>query len=245
MKFLAPVLMLTILAACNGSGKGNSKGLVSREFVQTPVGRAERGMVVRETTQGTTLNISYEASEEVNVSIGSASGTTTKVLVAILGDKLYFLEEEAGVERESAMITTEKAPTQREIDQAMSQPGSARVGDRYVTQSPGELETETHGEGANLVTVTATNVYSSSLSATNFYCDRIFSYGMNNIQVRKSGITTVLGNTSANTITSCLPKLDRDQLKDFDLSNVEFCDDADEKECVSNQDMSFLTADIQ
>lgn len=68
---------------------------------------------------------------------------------------------------------------------------------------------------------------------------------MNNIQVRKNGITTVLGNTSANTITSCLPKLDRDQLKDFDLSNVEFCDDADEKECVSNQDMSFLTADIQ
>lgn len=237
MKIISSVLMLAVLVSCSEGGSGSGMKNVSRDFLQTPIGHVERGMIINETQTGTSLQTNISAENDYTAEVSPLTTTRSKVLVAIKGAKLFFLEREDN----RNTVRTENVPTQAEIDQALSAPGYTRVNGRLNYSSPGEAETDEQGN----MTLSYTRQVIGSFSLTNYFCDVSFTYNQNNIVMTKNGVSTNIGSSSSLNQTSCDGKLSKDELKALDLRTVEFCDDAADKGCVQDQNMMELISDLQ
>lgn len=144
------------------------------------MGRLDRGMVINEVRNGTTIQYSHGPDGEIKVSIEPSSDTEVKTLLAIRGDKLYFLSQ---MDDQKPFVLTEKIISQAEIDEALRMPGYARVGDRIVFTETPRAEQESYGNAPHAITVLSNWVSSGSVSASNIYCDRTSVYGDQNVRV--------------------------------------------------------------
>lgn len=237
MRTLLAITMLVTLVSC-GEAVRKLQSFATRNTLTTSIGTVERGTIVNEAIQGTTLSYD-EGRNKFVINIYPANLTTVKVLVAIEKSKLFFMERNTGKKR----VVTEKVPTQAEIEEMLASPENARNGNYLNFIRPSEDEREARG----MITVHYSSTQKGMINLMNYFCDSEVTHTLSDI-VQTDAVfttTTTLGSASSSVKKSCAGMMPKDELKALDLRAVEFCDYAAEKDCVQDQNMMGLISDLQ
>lgn len=237
MKFVLPMVILATLVSCSEGGSGKSNPSRSLSHLNTELGLVRRGMVVQEHQLGQGFHIEFGETNN-SVVIKPVNEVSEKILIAIRGNKLYFYESD----KYGNNVEVETIPTQSEIQEAIRTPGNQVIGSRLIINQPGEPQTDTYGEGASAMTVTANLSVNGSVNMKDLYCDKIFVVKHSNIQVIRNGGTQHLADTTLTNTTTCNGIKTVAQLKEIDLRDVSICDGED---CKDHENVSYLTSDLE
>lgn len=227
--------MLITLVSCSNGGSGNSSSSKSLSQLNTGLGVVRRGMIVQDQEAGQRFHI--QSGTTNSVSIENSNEVTEKVLIAIRGNKLYFYSSDEFGKN----VEVETVPTQSEVQTVMNTPGNQVVGSRLIINQPNETRTDTYGEGANTMTLSAEVNFFGSLNMQDLYCDAVYVIKHTNIRVTQNGAARSLPDTTMTNTTTCRGVKTVDQLKDIDLRDVTICDGDD---CKDHENVSDLTSDL-
>ncbi len=95
------------------------------------------------------------------------------------------------------------------------------------------------------VEVKRTRSHNGSFGLTNNNCESEKEYTLHE-KIKFNGVTRSSASADIIEITTCAPTLTTSEIKEIELSNIEFCDYTveDSYHCTSERDMGYLTSDL-
>lgn len=239
MKSLTLAVLLASLVSCGDSGGGGNSGGPVKERYQNAFSTLVRGQSANSKSLGQIR--SYDFNTET-VTEAPVHTEEFSVVLKITGTNVYTYKvttdkTDGSVEKEVSLESHDAG----QMDEILKLPGTYMLGDMLKFSMTFENDWELQN-----ATVNENYALNASVNLGMPLCEMSMTVSSTGSITRASG-PTPLPAISSNTNQTCGRILSSVELAAIDLTSIEFCDETaadDEINCESNQDMSFLTADL-
>lgn len=237
MKTLALLVVLATLISCGKSGGGSNGGPVRQRY-QDAFSTLARGQTSNSKNIGQVRSFDWDAETATTAPLNEEE---FKVVLKIEGNKVYSYEVTTDKTDGSVdMKVSADSYKPSDMDAILALPGTAMSGDMLYFSDKFESDWELRSAKVN-------ETY-SMMAVVNLgkpLCDISISMTTSGIMI-KNGITTVLPVLTSKDVETCGRIMTSAELRAIDLTSIDFCEEVadNERECESDRDMSYLTADL-
>lgn len=245
MKQLLPLAVLMVLVSCNGNSgsKNNTDKIISKYEASLAF---KRGIVSNEVDKGTTVDIKMnDQMTSFSLDLKQVNRKEKRIILKVDGDDVYTYVETNEDGETSKEVVLEKSNPVKDLKEVLDTKQGYISGDQLILKVSSGVEEHEISAETDTIMISTFNV-NASINLNNPHCSSVADISQTT-QLKNAGVLGKKVATSEHQITTCGPVLSDEQLKQIDLSNIEFCDDRNEESDESNcevKDMSFLTADL-
>jgi hypothetical protein len=240
MKILIPFLMLASLVSCNDNLMKRSTITNNNEVVSKYSSglKVERGIVANTEKAGSELKVDGANKEISTVKISERSKS---IIIHVDGDQVYrYVETKNNLTGTlTKKVVMDFTNPQRELRDLLNSNKGMLSNDFLILKGTdyGDLESDSYSLSQAATYTSSFNLYKSLCETTN----HISTESTVKFADSERTITTVINETSV-----CGTKYSNKQIKAIDLKSIMYCSSTDEEEadCNPNEDLSWLTSDL-
>lgn len=236
MKNYLTLLTLATLVACNGnSGSGSKSSNISNL-------KHQRGMVIQGERQGEVAFTQFDANGNATQKRSPLKYTTKEIYLSVHNNDVYVYEEETDfISNETTRsVRFERMNIQEEMKKIIDDGTGKVLGNKlYITERDSYSENYDNAERKIDFTMSAEVNMMNPIcegKVTTIVDSTLISNG---IESKLTGLKTISTYHCSNSLTS-------EELKQIDLSSIEFCDttQGEDYSCEQNQNLEHLTSDL-